>query len=327
VSWRWIFFVNVPIGLLGLVLAPRVLMESDPGSGRLDTPGALTATAGMLSLVYGLTHASTHSWGSAGTLVPLLGAVVLLAAFVVIEVRSPEPLMPLSIFRSRNRSGAYSMMLFLGMAVFSMFFFLTQYLQNLHGYSAVRTGLGFLPMSAGIMVAAVVTARVMTRTGIRVPLIVGPVLALGGLVWLTQLGPGSGYLAVIGPLLLLAVGMGQCFVPLTVTAISGVAANEAGLASALLNTGQQIGGALGLAVLGTVAISSTRHYISSALAGAHKAPGQALVAAGVTHGYTSAFAVAAGLMGVALVISVIAIRVPRGAKTPAAPEEALAGIG
>ncbi|HET6966035.1 MAG TPA: MFS transporter [Acidimicrobiales bacterium] len=326
VSWRWIFFVNVPIGLLGLVLAPRVLVESDPGTGRLDTPGAVTATAGMLSLVYGLTHASTHSWGTSGTLIPLILAAVLLAAFVAIEMRSSEALMPLSIFRSRNRSGAYSMMLFLGMAVFSMFFFLTQYLQNLHGYSAVRTGLGFLPMSVGIMVAAIGTSRVLTRIGIRIPLIIGPVMALGGLVWLTQLTPGSGYLAVIGPLLLLALGMGQCFVPLTVTAISGVAPSEAGLASALLNTGQQIGGALGLAVLGTVAISSTRHYVSSALAGAHRAPSRALIAAGTTHGYTAAFSVAAALMGVALLISLVAIRVPSGERTGAAPEEALAGM-
>ena len=327
VSWRWIFFVNVPIGLLGLILAPRVLVESDPGTGRLDTPGAVTVTAGMLSLVYGLTHASTHSWGSLGTVVPLLAAAVLLVGFVAIELRSSEPLMPLSIFRSRNRSGAYSMMLFLGMAVFSMFFFLTQYLQNLHGYSAVKTGLGFLPMSAGIMVAAVVTSRVLVRIGIRIPLIVGPVMALGGLVWLTRLTPGSGYLSIIGPLLLLALGMGQCFVPLTVTAISGVASHEAGLASALLNTGQQIGGALGLAVLGTVAISSTRHYINSAVAHAHRAPSHSLIAAGITHGYTAAFTVAAAMMGVALVISLIAIRVPSGGKTGAVPEEALAGIG
>lgn len=325
VSWRWIFFVNVPIGLVGLILAPRVLVESDPGRGRLDAPGAVTATAGMLSLVYGLTNASTHSWTAAGTLVPLLVALVLLAAFVAIELRSPAPLMPMSIFRSRNRSGAYLMMMFIGLSVFSMFFFLTQYLQIVHGYSAIRTGLGFLPMSAGIMVAAIGTARILTRVGIRVPLIVGPVFALGGLVWLTQLSPRSGYGSVIGPLIILALGMGQCFVPLTVTAISGVEAHEAGLASALLNTGQQVGGALGLAVLGTVAVSSARHYAASAAAH-HSASGAALLNAATTHGYVQAFIVASALMGVALVISVLAIRVPGATGSAPSAEEALAGI-
>ena len=326
VSWRWIFFVNVPIGLVGLLLAPRVLVESDPGRGRLDAPGALTATAGMLSLVYGLTNASTHSWTAPGTVIPLLVALVLLSAFVVIETRSPEPLMPLSIFRSRNRSGAYLMMMFIGLSVFSMFFFLTQYLQNVHGYSAIRTGLGFLPMSAGIMVAAIVTARNLARIGIRLPLITGPLFALVGLVWLTRLTPGSGYGAVIGPLIILALGMGQCFVPITVTAISGVEDHEAGLASALVNTGQQIGGALGLAVLGTIAISSARRYAFSTGA-SHRLSGPALIDAATTHGYTRAFIVASVLMGVTLLISVLAIRVPKGEGAGPAPEEAIAGIG
>jgi EmrB/QacA subfamily drug resistance transporter len=311
VSWRWIFFVNVPIGLLALLLAPRALRESTPSPGRLDTPGALTATAGMLSLVYGLTHASTHSWTSTGTLTPLIGAAVLLAAFLLLERRAAAPLMPLSIFSSRNRSGAYCIMLVIGLAVFSMFFFLTQYLQNIHHYSAVRAGLAFLPMSAGIMVSAIVTSRVLTRTGVRVPLIIGPLLALGGLIWLTFLTPSSGYPSVIGPLLVLAFGMGLSFVPLTVSAIAGVAPAEAGLASALLNTGQQVGGALGLAVLGTVAISSTRHYLGAHLGG-RRAPGPALVNLATTHGYTTAFTVAAALMGCGLLISLLVIRTPAG---------------
>ena len=326
VSWRWIFFVNVPIGLIGLLMAPRVLVESDPGRGRLDTPGALTATGGMLSLVYGLTNASTHSWVAAGTLIPLIVALVLLTAFVLIELRSPEPLMPLSIFRSRNRSGAYLMMMFIGLSVFSMFFFLTQYLQIVHGYSAIRTGLGFLPMSAGIMVAAILTARLLTRVGIRLPLILGPAFALGGLVWLTQLTPTSGYGSVIGPLIILALGMGQCFVPITVAAIAGVEAHEAGLASALVNTGQQIGGALGLAVLGTIAISSARRYAHSAISH-HRLAGRDLINAATTHGYTQAFVVAAALMGVTLLISLVVIRTPRGEEAVALSEGAVAGVG
>jgi MFS family permease len=312
VSWRWIFFVNVPIGALGLVLAPRVLAESERRPGRLDTPGAVTATAGMLSLVYGLTNAATHSWGSLGTLAPLGAAGLLLSAFLVIETRAAAPLMPLSIFADRNRAGAYLMMLTLGMAVFSMFFFLTQYLQNVHGYSAVRAGVAFLPMSAGIMIAAMTTARLLTRVGIRRPLITGPVFALAGLLWLTRLTPGSGYLDLILPLVLLALGMGQSFVPLTVTAISGVAPEEAGLASALLNTGQQVGGALGLAVLGTIAISAARRYIGAAAASSHHVT-TAVVNAGVTHGYTRAIFVGAGIMAGAVLISIALIRTPRPA--------------
>jgi EmrB/QacA subfamily drug resistance transporter len=327
VSWRWIFFVNVPIGALGLVLAPRVLVESRPKPGRLDTPGAITVTAGMLSLVYGLTNAADHSWSSNGTIVPLAAAGILLAVFVAIEIRAAAPLMPLSIFSSRNRSGAYMMMLFLGMAVFSMFFFLTLYLQNIHHYSAVKTGVGFLPMSFGIMFAAVFTSRVLTRIGIRIPLLVGPIFALTGLLWLTRLTVGSGYGSIIGPLLLLALGMGQCFVPLTVTAVSGVAPDEAGLASALLNTGQQVGGALGLAVLGTVAISSARHYLSAASRSAHHAVTTAVVNAAQTHGYTTAFKVASAMMAVALLTSILVIRVPKGAPAQEAADEALAGIG
>ncbi|HEX4865019.1 MAG TPA: MFS transporter, partial [Acidimicrobiales bacterium] len=227
VSWRWIFFVNVPIGAFALFLAPRVLLESTSTSGRLDTPGAVSATAGMLSLVYGLTNAATHSWGAAVTIIPLVMAGVLLALFLVIETRATAPLMPLSIFSSRNRNAAYGIMLTIGIAVFSMFFFLTQYLQNDHGYSAVRTGLAFLPMSFGIMISAMTTARLLSKVGIRIPLTIGPTFGLIGLIWLTQLRPSSGYGSVIGPLVIISLGMGQCFVPLTVTAISNVAANEA----------------------------------------------------------------------------------------------------
>ncbi len=322
VSWRWIFFVNVPIGALGLVMAPRVLVESQPSPGRLDTPGALSATAGMLSLVYGLTNASKHSWGSLGTALPLVMAALLLASFVVIETRSPAPLIPLRIFGSRNRTGAYLMMLLLGLAVFSMFFFLTQYLQNIHHYSAVQAGLAFLPMSGGIMVAAIATSRILTRTGIRIPLIVGPALALAGLIWLSFLGVSSGYSGVILPLLLVAFGMGHTFVPLTVTAISGVAPAEAGAASALLNTGQQVGGALGLAVLGTIAISSARHF-GEAARSAGRPVGPALANAATTHGYTTAFEVAAGLMATAVVLSVVLIRAPAGGRA----DKAQAGAG
>ena len=323
VSWRWIFFVNVPIGAFALFLAPRVLLESkSTTSSRLDTPGAVSATAGMLSLVYGFTNAATHSWGAALTVIPLVLAGVLLALFLVIETRTAAPLMPLSIFSSRNRNAAYGIMLIIGIAVFSMFFFLTQYLQNVHGYSAVRTGLAFLPMSAGIMVAAITTARLLTRVGIKVPLTIGPLFGLIGLIWLTQLTPQSGYFFVIIPLLIIALGMGQTFVPLTVTAISGVSPNQTGLASALLNTGQQVGGALGLSILGTIAISSSRHYLNAAQhTGHHVTP--TLLSAAQTHGYTRAFVVASALMGAGLLISLLFIRRPQPSQAEADERAAL----
>jgi len=315
VSWRWIFFVNVPIAAVGLFLAPRALRESETTEGKLDAPGAVTVTAGMIALVYGLTNSSLHGWGAIGTLLPLVGAGVLLVTFVIIERTAKAPVMPLSIFANRNRSGAYAIMLCLGTVVFSVFFFLTQYLQNVHGYSAVRTGLAFLPMALGIMTTAIVTSRVLIRVGIRVPLLLGPAMVFTSLAWMTRLTPTSSYLDVLGPLVLLAFGMGQCFVPLTTTAVSGVKAHETGLASALLNTSQQVGGALGLAVLGTIAIDATRHRLATS--DGHLS--RAAMAAATTHGYTDAFSVAAGMAVVAFLVSLAVIRVRGTAPVPIAP--------
>jgi EmrB/QacA subfamily drug resistance transporter len=305
VSWRWIFFVNVPIAAVGLVLAPRALKESEAHPGRLDVPGAIAVTAGMIALVYGVTNATSHGWGALGTVLPLVGAALLVAAFLAIERVHPAPLMPLSIFANRNRSGAYAMMFAIGTAIFSVFFFLTQYLQNIHGYSPIRTGLAFLPMPVAIMITAVITSRLITRIGVRLPLLIGPALAFVGLVWLTRLTATDGYPHVLGPLLLVAVGMGQSFVPLTTTAIAGVKVNETGLASALLNTTQQVGGAIGLAVLGTIAASATARRVTAA----HGHLSTVASAAATTHGYTSAFTVGAGLALVALIVSAAVIRV------------------
>jgi MFS family permease len=313
VSWRWIFFVNVPIAAVGLLLAPRALKESSTRPGRLDTPGAITVTGGMIALVYGVTNASTHGWGAAGTLAPLALAALLLGTFFAVERVSAAPLMPLSIFANRNRSGAYAMMLAFGTAIFSTFFFLTQYLQNVRGYSPIRAGLSFLPMAVGIMVAALITSRMVTRIGIRPPLLVGPVLAGVGMLWLTRLTVTSSYLDLLGPLLLLAFGMGQCFVPLTTTAVAGVKMSETGLASALLNTAQQVGGAVGLSVLGTIVASS----INRQLAAVHGHPSASTVAAATTHAYTDGFTVAAGLVFAAFIVSLVVIRVqPSTAPAP-----------
>src|SRR5665213_1276927 len=305
VSWRWIFFINVPIAALVLFLAPRALNESQSTSGHLDVPGAITATGGMLALVYGLSNASSHSWTSTSTLISLAASVVLLTAFGFVEKRSREPLMPLSIFKNRNRTASFAMMLVIGIAMFSMFYFLTQYLQNVLGWSPIRTGVGFLPMTAGIIVAAGLASRCVGKIGIRVPLLVGPAAATIGMLWITRITVTSSYLDILGPLVVIALGMGFSFVPLTLSAVSGVEPNEAGLASALLNTMQQVGGALGLAVLATVAIDAAKSKYQSL----HQTT---IVARNVatTHGYTTAFLFAAGISFLGFLISLIVIRVP-----------------
>jgi EmrB/QacA subfamily drug resistance transporter len=304
VSWRWIFFINVPIAAIVLFLSPRALHESSTTSGRLDVPGALTGTGGMLALVYGLSNASSHSWSSVSTIGFLAAAVVLLIAFGFIEQHSADPLMPLSIFSNRNRSASFAMMLCIGIALFSMFYFLTQFLQNIQGWSAVKTGVGFLPMTAGIIVAAGLTSRFVGKTGIRLPLIVGPAMTVVGMLWISRITPTSSYLEILGPLVIIALGMGFVFVPLTLTAVSGVEANEAGLASALLNTMQQVGGALGLAVLATIAIDASNAKLHSLHSSSTAASNIA-----TTHGYTTAFLVSAAVALASLLVSVLVIRV------------------
>jgi EmrB/QacA subfamily drug resistance transporter len=317
-SWRWIFFVNVPIAAVILVLAPGSLSKSATTAGRLDVPGALTVTGGMLALVYGLSKAATHSWGSATVVVPLVIAAGLLVGFVLIEMRTTAPLMPLHIFANRNRSAAYGIMLCIGTALFSMFYFLTQYLQNILGWSPIKTGVGFLPVAVGIVVAATLVSRLVSKIGVRVPLLVGPACATLGLAWLSRLSVTSTYANVLGPLLVIAIGMGLSFVCLTLTAVAGVRPQETGLASALLNTGQQVGGALGLAVLATVAIHAATAKAKDLAATAHGHPAD-IAAIATTHGYTTAFEVAAVIAFAALVISAVFIRAPRPASQPASP--------
>ncbi|HEY3810065.1 MAG TPA: MFS transporter [Acidimicrobiales bacterium] len=310
-SWRWVLFVNVPIAAVVLLVGPGVLRESETRGGRLDVPGAITVTAGMGLLVYGLTNAASHSWTSTTTLACLISAAVLLVVFVLFEARSRHALMPLQIFANRNRSGAYLMMLFIGAAIFGMFYFLTQYLQNILGYSPLKAGLAFLPVALTIGVCSQVAARLVGRIGVRGPLLVGPVAAIAGLVWLSQLTSTSGYLSVLGPILCIGLGMGFSFVPLTLTAVSGVQRSDSGLASALLNTGQQIGGAIGLALLSTVSVEAIRSRTGQLAAshGGHLTV--ALQHQAVVHGYDRGFMVATGIACLALLVSVIVIRVDR----------------
>ena len=324
-SWRWVLFVNVPIGLAVLAFGPRVLQESDTTTGHLDVPGALLVTAGMGLLVYGLTNAATHSWGSTSTVLYLVVAAVLLAAFVVLETRTAQPLMPLHIFKNGSRSGAYAVMLCIGASIFAMFFFLTQYLQNILGYSPLKTGVGFLPTAVTIGLVAQVASRLVGRVGVRILLLIGPAFAIGGLFWLSRLSAHGGYANVIGPLLCIAAGMGLSFVPLTLTAVAGVAPQESGLASALLNTGQQVGGAIGLATLSTVAVEAinTRTRQLAATHAGHLTV--ALQKQAVVHGYSRAYLVAAGVACLGLVVSALFIRTPRLSPDPAT-DDAVLGV-
>jgi EmrB/QacA subfamily drug resistance transporter len=303
-SWRWVLFVNVPIGVAVALAAPRVLGTTATRAGRLDLPGALSVTVGMTSLVYGLSHAATSSWSNPATVGALVAAVVLLAVFVAVESRSAHALMPLRIFAERNRAGSYAVMLALAAAMFGTFFFITQYVQNVLGYSPLKAGVAFLPMTIGIGGMATLMSRLVGRIGARLPMTVGPVMVAAGLFGLSFVGLHTSYPAVIGPLVLIAFGMGSTFVPLTLTVMSRVRSDEAGLASALLNTSQQIGGSLGLAVLVTVATTVTAASSHAGVAGA---------GAAVTHGYDVAFRVAAGVAFVAFALAVAVIRGSRPA--------------
>jgi len=277
-SWRWVLFVNVPIGVLVALIAPRALAESPGRRGSFDFPGAITSTLGLAALVYGLTSAATSPngvshWGDTKVIVALTAAVVLLAAFIVIEARSPHALMPLRIFRNRDRSAANLIMLFVGTAMFGMFFFLTIFVQTVWGYSALKTGIAYLPLVTAVMVMAGVSAALVPRIGARPLLLAGTAIATGGMFWLSRITENSHYASgLLGPMLVTALGMGLTFVPLSLVALAKVANNDTGVASSLLNTGQQVGGAIGLAILGTVAWSAVANSIHSQAAAAAGAP-------------------------------------------------------
>ncbi|MGH9115746.1 MAG: MFS transporter, partial [Acidimicrobiales bacterium] len=308
-SWRWVLFVNVPIGIAVLLVAPRVLRETRGLRSRLDVPGALTVTAGMALLIYGLTNASTHSWTSAGTLGTLTGAVALLAAFVVIEARTSNPLMPFHIFANRDRTGTYLTMLFIGAGLFSIFFFLTLFFQDVQHYSPLRTGIYFLPFAAMIGASAQISSRLVARLGPRVLVPFGTLFGAGGLFWLHTITTTTSYVGVLAPFLVIGFGMGMAFVPLTLGALAGVRPEESGLASALLNTGQQIGGAIGLAALATLAISAGKSKVHSLAVSHHGALTPHLVAVATTHGYDTAFLAGSAIVAGACLIALVTIRV------------------
>ena len=300
-SWRWCLLVNVPLALLAAAAAARVVHESRAGgTTRYDIPGALLATLGLLSLVYGFTKASTDGWASAPTLTLLSIAIVLLASFVVVESRSSHPLLPLRVVAERNRGGSFLATFLLGAGLFAMFVFLSYYMQTVLHYSALKAGVAFLPFAVGVIVAAGASSAVVPRIGPRIPMASGIFVGALGLGWLTQIGVDSSYwLHIFGPQLLMSLGLGLAFPALSSTALTNVRPRDSGVASAMVNTSQQVGGSLGTALLNTVAATATASYV--------RANGPASLSAGYVHGYAVAFAVGAVFLVVAALVAAILV--------------------
>ncbi len=276
-NWRWVLFVNVPIGILIAVLAPLYISESERHPGRFDLLGALTSTAGMASLVYGFIRASEEGWRDGLTLGSFAAAAVLLVAFVIIENRAKEPITPLRMFADRNRSGTYVIMLSLAAAMFGMFFFIVLFVQNVLNYTPIEAGLAFLPVTFVIAIGAGLSQKFLPVFGPKPFMVAGSIIVALGLTWQTLLSPDSSYVGgVLGPMLLFGFGMGLNFVTLTLTAVSGVAPHEAGAASGLLNATQQVGGSLGLSILTTVFGTASRDEAKEQVADfmAHATPEQ-----------------------------------------------------
>jgi len=295
-SWEWVLFVNVPIAAVAAFLAPRLLTESrDERAHRVfDVAGAVTVTAGLAILVYALVDAESAGWGSTQTVVLLTLAVLLLAAFVAVELRQRSPLVPFSIFRSRTLTGSNVVGLLIGASLFSMFFFISLYMQFVLGFDALEAGFAYLPLAVTIIVAAGVASQLVTKVGFKPVLIFGLALVTIGLLWFSQVSPDGSYVAdVLFPSIIAGAGLGFSFVPVTIGAVAGTRPDEAGLASGLINTNQQVGGALGLAILSSIAFADVSPGSRDAVA--------------LTSGFGDAFLVGAlfSLLGVVLALTVI----------------------
>jgi hypothetical protein len=304
--------------------APRVLAESPRRPGRVDVAGAITGTGGVALLVYGLSKAATGQdgvshWGDTQVLASLAASVVLLVSFMLIELRSPHPLLPMRVLADRNRSGAYLIMLCVATGLFGLFFFLTLFIQTVLGYSAIRSGIAYLPFAVGVVVASALASQLMPRLGPRPLIVAGTAAVAGGMFWFSRLTEHAGYASqLLGPQVVSSLGLGLVFVPLALVSLHNVADQDSGVASSLLNTAQQVGGAIGLALLGTVAwttvADSVRTQIAQAGAAAAKAgtsPPASIYDHALTAGFSRAFLVAAGIGLLALLIAIATIRVSR----------------
>jgi EmrB/QacA subfamily drug resistance transporter len=313
-GWQWIFFVNVPVGLAGLALARVLLTESrDARVKTFDLPGAVLVTGGLVTLVYAITQANSYGWGSFATIALFASALVVLAAFVAWESRNPEPLVPFSIFRLRTVVGANVAGLILGTAIFAMFLMLTLYMQQVLHYSAMKTGLAYLAVAGTAIFWSALGAQLVTRLGVKPVLVAGMGALSAGLLYFTQVSPHGSYLGDLLPgFLLIAVGLGFSFVPISIAALAGVQPAEAGLASGLINMSQQIGGALGIAALSAVATSKTHDAIVS---------GTAQTGA-LTDGFQAAFIGATGIALLGVLVALLVVRRSDLAEEPEVVQEA-----
>jgi EmrB/QacA subfamily drug resistance transporter len=312
-SWRWCLFVNVPIAIAAALAAlPTVHESRADGDRHYDIPGAVLVTGGLAALVYGFTEAAKPGvgWLSGSTLTLLLLSVVMLVGFVVVEMRTSHPLLPLRIAVDRNRGGSFLASLLVGAGLFAMFLFLTYYFQINMGYSPLKSGFAFLPFSLGIIVTAGLASALLPRTGPKPLMVTGLVMATAGLFYLTQLGADSSWLTHVLPAeIVMSVGMALVFVPLSNLALFGVAPRDAGVASALLNTTQQIGGSLGTALLNTLYASAVTSYLASHTPGA--AGKVAFQLEGFLHGYRVAFVVGGFMLAAALIVVIVSINAKR----------------
>ncbi|MFF4260337.1 MFS transporter [Streptomyces sp. NPDC001663] len=331
-SWRWVMFVNVPIGILVAAAAPRMLTESPRRPGRIDVAGAITGTGGVALLVYGLSKAATgpdgvSHWGDAQVVASLAASVALLVSFVLVERRSSHPLLPMRVLADRNRSGAYLIMLCVATGLFGLFFFLTLFIQNVLGYSAIRTGIAYLAFAIGVVIASALASKLVQRVGSRPLIVAGTAAVAGGMFWFSLLTEHAGYAGqLLGPMLVSSFGLGLVFVPLALVALHDVAEQDSGVASSLLNAAQQVGGAIGLALLGTVAWTTTADSVRTQVAQAGRPlpkPGTPPPASIYDHalavGFSRAFVVAAGIGLLGLLIAITTIRVPRQELSGAVP--------
>lgn len=302
-SWRWCLGVNTPIALVAGLLAFKYVHESKAGGDHsYDLPGTLTASAGLFALVYGFNEAATKGWSANITIAFLAASAILLIAFFIIEKKVKNPLMPLRVISERNRGGSYLGSLVVGAGLFSMFLFLGIYLQSVLGYTPLKAGFAFMPFTAGIIVFAGVASQLLPKVGPRPLMVPGLLAAAVGLLLLTQITPETSYVTHVLPaLLIMSSGMALVFIPLSTTALHGVGNRDAGVASALINTSQQVGGSLGTALLNTVAATATTSYMT---ANATKSP-----LFGLTHGFTVAFTVSAALLVVGAIVLALFINI------------------
>lgn len=317
-SWRWVLFVNVIIGGLLIAVAPRVIPDRPRVAGRPSVLSAALSVLGAGALVYGFLHAASDSWRSPVTIGAFVVAGTGIAAFALLQARSRRPLLPLRLFRNRNRVGSHLMGLAIGAAIFSMFYFLTQFVQEILGYSPIKAGLAFLPLMVLLGATAQLGGRVISRTGPKPLLIFGATMVLIALLWLSRISASSTYVAGVLPaLLILGVGVGAFFVPLAGTAVAGVTHHDAGIASAAYNMFFQLGGAIGLAALTTVAATSIHSDLVSR-AHAHPAGAHAQVLShALAHGWGTAFAAGAGFAALALLVALAVVHVRAGEINPA----------